>query len=348
MQPDFREALDTPVAFFNDSAEPPVPDAVGRQAVHWLVLLQGEHVTQEMRDAWQAWRSEKPEHERAWRRVETFLSGLRTLPPAAAHEVLGAVRAPDKGRRRAVKLMAIMVAAGGAWLMVERVPAREWLADYRTGTGERRTVVLDDGTRLVLNARSAVDVRFDANQRLIALLEGEILIETAPDPQTVARPFYVQTAQGCLQALGTRFSVHQRAANIQVGVFEGAVRIRPTDARDRDYVVQAGQQTRFSRDGAAMPLTEVDEQSTAWTGGMLVAREMRLDDFLDALAPYRNGSLGCDPAIAALQVSGIYPLADTDRVLDMLQRTLPVEIHTLTRYWVRLTPRNTPAPPKSG
>src|SRR5690606_953213 len=124
--------------------------------------------------------------------------------------------------------------------------------------------------------------------------------ETAPDPQAVARPFYVQTVQGCLQALGTRFTVHQRQADVQVEVFEGAVRIRPAKTRDQDYVVQAGQQTRFSQDGAERPLAEVDEQSAAWAGGMLVARDMRLDDFLDALAPYRNGSLGCDPAIAAL------------------------------------------------
>ncbi|GGI54617.1 FecR domain-containing protein [Oxalicibacterium solurbis] len=332
--------MDIPVAILPDASESPLPDAIGRQAVHWLVLLQGEHVTQEMREAWQAWRTEKPEHERAWQRVETFLAGLRTLPSSAAHDVLAAERVPDKGRRRAAKLMAIMAAAGGAWLAVERVPAREWLADYRTGTGERRTVVLDDGTRLVLNARSAVDVKFDAGRRLVTLLEGEILIETAPDAQTVARPFYVQTAQGCLQALGTRFTVRQRQADVQVEVFEGAVRVRPAKARDQDYVVQAGQQTRFSQDGAEMPLADVDEQSAAWASGMLVAREMRLDDFLDALAPYRNGSLGCDPAIAALRVSGIYPLADTDRVLDMLQRTLPVEIHALTRYWVRLKPRD--------
>ncbi|HEY6773266.1 MAG TPA: FecR family protein [Oxalicibacterium sp.] len=332
--------MNIPIAILPDANESPLPDAIGRQAVHWLVLLQGEHVTQEMRDAWQSWRAEKPEHERAWQRVETFLSGLRTLPSSAAHDVLADERVPDKGRRRAAKLMAIVVAAGGAWLAVERVPAREWLADYRTSTGERRTVVLDDGTRLVLNARSAVDVQFDASRRLVTLLEGEILIETAPDSQTVARPFYVQTAQGCLQALGTRFSVHQRKSNVQVGVFEGAVRVRPAHARDKDYVVQAGQQTRFSSDGAETSLAEVDEQSIAWSGGMLVAREMRLDDFLEALAPYRNGSLGCDPAIAALRVSGIYPLADTDRVLDMLQRTLPVEIHALTRYWVRLKPRD--------
>jgi transmembrane sensor len=34
-----------------------------------------------------------------------------------------------------------------------------------------------------------------------------------------------------------------------------------------------------------------------------------------------------------LRLSGTYPLADTDRVLDTLTRILPVEVVFITRYW---------------
>ena len=35
----------------------------------------------------------------------------------------------------------------------------------------------------------------------------------------------------------------------------------------------------------------------------------------------------------------MFPLADTDRVLAALQQSLPVEVHSLTRYWVTVGPR---------
>jgi transmembrane sensor len=42
--------------------------------------------------------------------------------------------------------------------------------------------------------------------------------------------------------------------------------------------------------------------------------------------------------VAALRVSGVFPLADTDRALASLQQALPVRIHYATRYWVSVQP----------
>ena len=50
------------------------------------------------------------------------------------------------------------------------------------------------------------------------------------------------------------------------------------------------------------------------------------------------GHLSCDPAVAHLRISGTFPLNDTDAVLNILSRTLPVRIQTLTRYWVNVVP----------
>jgi transmembrane sensor len=71
---------------------------------------------------------------------------------------------------------------------------------------------------------------------------------------------------------------------------------------------------------------------------MLVAHDMPLAEFIGELARYRPGRLACDPAIAHLRVSGIYPLADTTQVLDMLTRTLPVDVRQTTRFWVSVVP----------
>ena len=221
------------------------------------------------------------------------------------------------------------------YLAKEQLPWREWAADERTAVGERRTIVLDDDTELVLNTDTAVNVRFSAQERRILLISGEIMIATGKDRRATPRPFVVETAQGELQPLGTRFVVRQQTDSSRLDVFEGAVEIRPRDGAGRKRVIQAGQRVKFTRDDIFDPLT-LQGDDIAWTEGMIIANGMRLHDFLAELARYRRGRLSCDPAIANLRVSGTYPLADTDLVLTTLPSTLPVEIHFLTRYWVTI------------
>ena len=75
---------------------------------------------------------------------------------------------------------------------------------------------------------------------------------------------------------------------------------------------------------------KVDDAVAAWIDGMLVAQDMPLPEFLAALNRYRPGHLRCAPSAARLAVSGTYPLADSDKVLDILQTTLPVKVDLYT------------------
>ena len=67
---------------------------------------------------------------------------------------------------------------------------------------------------------------------------------------------------------------------------------------------------------------------------------MALADLLAALRVYRPGLLLWDDAIAGLRVSGVFPLDDTDRVLQALAQALPIQIRYVTRYgvWIGARP----------
>ncbi|ATQ76835.1 histidine kinase [Massilia violaceinigra] len=324
----------------------PVPAGVARRAVEWLVELQSGEGGDATCEAMQQWRAEHPDHERAWQRIATVnarwrgaLGGSAAAAQLAHDALIDTPAAPARPlpRRDAVKALAVVLCAGGgAWLAREHTPWREWSADARTGVGQRRTVVLADGSTVSLNSGSAIDVRFTSTERRLRLVGGEILVSTGKD--RAARPFIVETAEGELHPLGTRFAVRQHAGASRVDVFEGAVAVRPRHAAPVPLrILRAGEQARFSAAAVAAPQA-ADDDSMAWTDGMLVASGMRLDDFLAELGRHRHGRLGCDSAIAGLRVSGSYPLADTDRILDTLRTTLPVEIDFLTRYWVTLRP----------
>jgi transmembrane sensor len=317
-----------------------IPPRVARRAVEWLIALQSGEDAAGTRRGLQRWLDQHPDHERAWRHIEAVNDRLRGVASPVTSVVAHAALAPRRSvkRRDAVKTLAcVLFAAGTVRVAGECTPWREWLADERTGVGQRRTVTLDDGSTLALNTDSAVSILFSAHERRVRLIRGEILVSTGKDAghragnPRAARPFVVETVPGELQPLGTRFAARQLPDGCRLTVFEGAVAVRPHDGAGR--TVQAGERahfTRFAVDGPA----PADDTVGAWADGMLVASGMRLADFLAEVSRYRPGHLGCDPAVAGLRVSGTYPLDDTDRILDTLRTTLAVRIRYVTRYWV--------------
>jgi len=298
---------------------------VAEQAVHWLLEMQQGPLNSRQQQAWQQWIDAHSEHRRAWEHIQRVNSRLRGLSSPLAH---AALNAPKSGSRRQALKLLLILGAGSAvtWGMREHNPLPSLLADYRSPIGQRRKISLGAGGQLQLNTASAADVRGDG---LIRLLAGEMLL-------TATQSFEVQTAQGLLKTQGARINVRQFADRTQVALFEGRVELN-TQGR-APMLLPVARQLSFSDTsiGEARPL---DANSGAWADGMLVAAHMRLGDFLDELGRYRRGQLHCDAKVADLLISGTYPLDDSERILDLLEISLPVKVKRFTRYWVTVEAR---------
>lgn len=328
------------------SAHPPsstgatLPAPVVDAAVEWLVHLWSGTATAESRADWQRWRAAHPQHEQAWQQIEatdTRLRGRSTAGMVTAATAVSTLAGPASPRRRHTLRGIGGLAAGGiaAWLGYEQLPWRGWGADLRTARGEQRSTTLPDGTRIVLNTGSALDVRYTAGLRRLHLREGEVLVTTAHDGAAQPpRPFVVDTPAGHIRALGTRFTVRHDGGASEVAVYEGAVELSPLDRPDATVRVDAGQSARLTPRAATAPSAGPVEP--AWPEGVLVASDMRLADFAAELQRYRGGMVSVAPEVAHLRLSGVFPLADTDRILQSLAQVLPVEVRIPVRYWVRI------------
>ncbi|MBX7275260.1 FecR family protein [Pseudomonas sp. M5A4_2d] len=306
---------------------------VAEQAVHWLMEMQQGALNPRQQAAWQQWLNAHSEHQRAWDHMQRVNQRLRGMPSPLAHAALSAPK--SSSRRQALKLLLILGAgSAAAWGLRQQHILPPLSADYRSPVGQRRNVQLADGSRLQLNTGSAVDVHFDGSQRLIRLLEGEMLL-TARAGNT---PLHVLTGQGLLSSQAARLNVRQFNDHTQLAVFDGTVDIMPNGYRGLPLSVEATRQVNFTRKGWDTPLP-TDANSGAWSDGMLVAAHMRLEDFLAELGRYRRGQLNCDPQVANLLLSGSYPLDDSERILDLLEVSLPVKVRRFTRYWVTVQAR---------
>lgn len=299
------------------------------EAVDWYVRLHESSVSDTTRAQWQTWLAAAPQHAEAWARLDQLQQRLALAPAGVGASTLEQAR---QQRRNAVKMLGLLLGVGVlGWQGYQVSP---WQADYATRVGQRRHLTLADGSRLVLDTDTRVDVRFDRQQRLIVLRQGEVLVETAKD----ARPLSVQSAEGRVLALGTRFSVRQQTGLTRVMVEAHAVEVRPRLATAQAVRAEAGQAVSFSADRVG-PVAGAPAQASAWTRGLLVVVDWRLDALLAELSRYCHGYLGCAPEVAGLRLSGTFLLDDREAVLANLEDSLPVQVRRLTRYWVRIEGR---------
>lgn len=322
----------------------PITSDIADQAADWLTLLMSGEVTELQVQGWRQWRAAHTDHERAWQHIETITGHFKYLEPKAAYQTLSPFASPIDGpdsssRRKLLELLALGGLACTTGVFASRTQTFQHLAaDYKTGTGEQRSFVLDDGTQITLNTASSVELDFTPEYRLVRLVAGEVLITTghaSSSQGTEDRPFIVQTAQGRIRALGTQFTVQQRDGHTQVAVLESAVEISLRNDKAKVARIQAGEQASFTGEqiAEAQPLAE---QTTAWSRGQILADNVRLADFVADLNRYRPGLLRCDPAVAELRISGVFPLQDTDRILATLPQVLPLQILKRTGYWVTI------------
>lgn len=317
-------------------------DPLTEQAIDWMVRLRAGDPDPRLEQALAAWLASDPAHAQAWNhlqeRLGTSFNTLRALDrrvPGQAGEARQLLLSPQHSRRQLLRgLAGLGLLGGGLWLGAQTRYGETLLADVSTGRGQRRDVTLADGSRLSLNADSAVDLRFDDQQRLVILRHGELLIQVAADPR---RPLRVRTAQGQVQALGTRFLVSQEAGATRVVVLEHSVRLRLLTGDERD--LQQGQAALLHPE--RIELLEQDQRYRGdWLNGRLNVLDDSLEQVIAALRPYSRGYVRVAPSVGHLRVQGVFPLDQPERAFSALAETLPIRIDRYSPWLTLIRPRN--------
>ncbi|MDH0892915.1 MULTISPECIES: FecR domain-containing protein [unclassified Pseudomonas] len=301
---------------------------IALEAARWYLALQEQPVAETLLADWRRWYERDIRHRHAWQRAEKLCGMLGSVSGPAA---LATLDAPVEARRHALKVLSLLLLAGGAGSLAWTTQGQRWLAQERTAKGERRRLALPDGSLLHMNSDTRLNLHFDENRRSVELIDGEILVITTADP--LRRPFVVVTEHGAMRALGTRFDVRRTDDHTRLGVLEHAVEVRLAAAGDPPLRVEQGYQVSFSTH-RAWPVEALPPHTDAWTDGRLFADEMPLGRFLAELERHRPGFLRCAPEVTDLRLSGSFRLDDTDAILRGLAAILPVAVRFRSRYWV--------------
>lgn len=321
----------------DDPRFPPATNS-SEEALLWIVRLHSGSATAADRQEFRLWRAKSIENEMAAREAEALWSDASELHQDAR---TGAVRPGQGLRRRPSKRTTIiggLVAAAGGGLLATGILRRP-AADFITGLGEVRSVALPDGSRVILNARSALELQFSAAARRVELVDGQAYFEVAPD---AARPFEVAADDIVTTALGTAFDVNRNLAEggAAVSVTQHAVRVRVdgTTAASlprRSVDLREGQSVTVAADGRIGAVaTGSPANAAAWRKGQYVAENRTLADVVAALQSYHEGWLVLRGEAGRLRVNAVLDLKTPDESLDALASGLPISVRRLSRFLV--------------
>ena len=175
---------------------------------------------------YEAWTARDPEHRAAAERAERLWDMI-----GAASEGKAPVAVKRKGQGKGpgrLPVVALALAGSVAALFAAGLfgPPASFFADETTVVGERRSMVLADGSRVDLDTRTRFDVA--EGGRRLTLHAGQVFVTVARDP---ARPFVVQSGDGHVEALGTAFVLRRDEASARQARLCSSIRVRTRKLR---------------------------------------------------------------------------------------------------------------------
>lgn len=344
------------------SAQDPA-DRRREEASRWFAILQIPELSPRTLRAWKKWeavpenRKMFDEIERVWTRLQDGprpqnasalemkldrYDGAQSVAEWHSEQITRAKRRPIL--RIVVAAMGIAVLTSAVFMGFDRPPLWSTVRDrlntkvFETEIAQHQEILLRDGSRVQLGAKSAISSNITDTSRTVVLERGEALFKVAHDR---ARPFRVVAGGGTITAIGTAFNVRRLGeARVVVRVTEGTVEIATT-APKRDDVANwvhgvesavnagqrlvRGQEITYDLAGRfSPPRVADDEVAASWHDGRLQYRGEPLRDVIPDVNRYSHREVILeDNAAGDLLYSGTVFERDIEDWIEGLERTYP-------------------------
>jgi transmembrane sensor len=271
-------------------------DALLNEALDWVARLKAGAPTRADVEALQRWREQSLAHEEAFRKAARIFrnAGIAAGELADQPDAIDAAHVAQKPPSRVFARRALLggaITAAAAGYLIVRPPLGLWpsleelSADYRTGKGEQRKVVVSADVSLELNTQTSIALRSAPDETRIELISGEASVTAL---RASPKPFVMLAGNGRIHAKQADFNARCLDGNVRVTCLNGTV-----DVAQGGKVVQlrAAEQVSYSPGGIEVSVSVDATQVAAWQSGLLIFRDQALADVVDEVNRYRSGKI---------------------------------------------------------
>lgn len=300
---------------------------VEQRAAQWLVQREQPDWSIEDADALDRWLAESTAHKAALWRLEAGWNAAERLAATRVPVVAPAYYRPSLVMRLAIAASLSLVACLSIFL-IQRPSAPDAAAlRFATEIGDRREVMLDDGSKVTLNTASVLRASVTRSSRDVWLDKGEAYFEVAHDAR---HPFVILAGNQKVTVLGTHFSVRRDGATVLVAVTEGRVRVENADdTSGRAAIVTAGDVAVAHGSsillGARSPERIADTLS--WREGVLTFDQVTLADAADEFNRYNRAQIRFgDSKAGQTRIGGSFEATDVEAFTRLLHSAFGLTI----------------------
>lgn len=196
-------------------------------------------------------------------------------------------------------------------------------SEYKTGIGERQVAVLDDGSRVSLDAATMMNVRIKDEARQVELVGGRAKFDVAKDS---LRPFTVAVGDKLVVAVGTSFSVELIDGKVRVILYEGQVEVRdrsdtarPAGAVSQRLTMRPGSELVDQLDSVKPPqIIRPDlTQSLSWEQGLIIFDGEPLASAVERMNRYSTRQIRISDGVSGdISVDGMFKAGDVDAFVE--------------------------------
>ena len=306
-------------------------DDIEAAAAAWLARRDAGEWSDTQQSELDAWLVAATAHRIAFLRLESVwkrtdrLSALKV--PRADRSVARAH--PPRWRAAAWPLISGL----GAAVLLIVVGGYRWLTHddfaFHTSLGERRPIVLADGTHVLLNTDTRLEAEVDPSRRLVRLDRGEAYFEVTHD---AAHPFVVNAGDCTITVLGTKFIVRRDAGSVRVTVLDGRVRVTPRDDGTGDHtMILTANDLAVATPTAAIVSHETTEQTAkalSWRTGRLSFDNVTLEAAALEFNRYNERKLVVvDGRAAQLRIGGSFDATNVEAFVRLLHAGFGLNVH---------------------
>ncbi|MBL4837219.1 MAG: FecR domain-containing protein [Kordiimonadaceae bacterium] len=334
---------------------------IEEQAAAWIAKIEVKELQQVELDKLGAWLALSPQHQEAFDRMNSLWNGAEILDDLNGFgEDVGDKTAiengepvmPWWGQRMLVGAIAasVMVVAGVTALYDAGMFTEAQPTHFLTQVGEQKTIALSDGSTVILNTDSVLDIELTENSRIMRLTQGEAHFDVAPNPD---RPFLVYAGDGIVKAVGTAFTVYLRKKAVEVTVSEGVVALiaRPKASMNTAQSLQviaelkpiaaltAGQNAVFAEkvEHVESMSEEALGRKLLWHGGFIAFSGEPLLTVIEDVSRYTDIRIEIDPDLETLPVGGYFKIGEIDGMFEALETAFGVHVERVSPSHVILS-----------
>jgi len=339
--------------------DPASSEAIREAAAIWFARMRRPDAGQ-FKSEFDIWLAESGDHRTAYNRMaETFSLGKNLTSDLGLNNPVAEPQRPS-ARRGELILVACSILLGSGFaaaLWIERFGASDTKqvsallapaagVELTTREDQLRSIRLNDGSWVTLDANSQVTATMSSDARTLQLTRGRARFRVAHD----GRPFIVSAGMGSVIARGTVFDVALRArGEVSVELLQGSVDVVTRSAARADAPVVRTQK-----------LTPGHQMTVSLRNGASPIRQLSHDGWIEAPIDFDNARLAdvvaqanfgaprpirvTDASVGDLRVSGTFSIGDTRQLAQRLATLFGLNADESAQSEILLRPQSMAAP----